>query len=213
MKSLLLVIDPQIDFIGGSLSVSGAAGAMLDLSIWIGKNPELFTDIIVTLDSHLPGHVSFKSSWKNPEEAPEGLDLWPDHCVVGTMGHSIYVPLLNALKSYKKATGKAHMVVLKGNDPTQEMYSAIGATVSNYQGGLEYTPQLNAKLFEQYDTIYVAGIARDYCVASTVKDMLEAFPEATRGKVKLLLEYMPFIVEEEPEIFIKAVSEGWAEYK
>ena len=194
MKTLLLIIDPQIDFIGGSLPVPGAADSMNKLSEWIRENSKGITDIIVTLDSHLPGHISFKSSWKKPEDAPEGLDLWPDHCVVGTIGHSVYIPLLRALEYFKEETGRSHQIVLKGNDPKNEMYSAIGSVVDGYKGGLAYTPEINDKLLGSYDIIYVAGIARDFCVAATVDDLLKSFSSQTWGKLRLLKDFMPYII-------------------
>jgi nicotinamidase/pyrazinamidase len=213
MKTLLLIIDPQVDFISGSLPVPGAVEAMNSLSEEIKQNPEKFSDIIVTLDSHLPGHISFKSSWEKPEDAPEGLDLWPDHCVVGTEGHSIYKPLLEALGVYKEKTNHPHQVILKGNDPKNEMYSAIGSVVSGYDGGLAYTPEINNILLGQYDIIYVAGIARDFCVAATVDDLLRCFSSQTWGKLRLLKDYMPYIITEEPSVFREAIETGKAIYE
>lgn len=245
MNRLLLIIDPQVDFISGSLSVDGAGKAMNNLSNWIKSYPQFFQDIIVTLDSHQPGHISFRSSWDWNGAGPNPvcvngailnsgyfifrdqrkmaqvkdyiqrigkLHLWPDHCVIGTGGHQIYEPLVEAMNSWKYRYKWPWKTILKGNDPISEMYSAVGMASPGYKGGLCYTPELNGELFDQYSEIYVAGIARDYCVAETVKDMFEFFPNTVKGKVYLVKNCMPYISEEEPEIFRKLIEEGSARY-
>ena len=63
MKKLLLIIDPQVDFITGSLAVKNAEECMTKLTDLIKESGMTFDDIIVTLDSHQSGHISFRSSW------------------------------------------------------------------------------------------------------------------------------------------------------
>ena len=58
-KNLLLIIDPQVDFINGSLPVQGAAESMNQLARFIDQNSNSIEDILITLDSHQPGHISF----------------------------------------------------------------------------------------------------------------------------------------------------------
>lgn len=253
-KKLLLIIDPQVDFISGSLPVPGAEKAMYKLARWIETNPRTFDDIVVTLDSHLPGHVSFISSWgwtANPGLRPvtvnlsnlsgghrydpgfvylgnlddkfyytdehkllqgkiknyiatlkdDGLRLWPDHCVIGTPGYQIYKPLLESLEYYSRTTQDPWKIIMKGDDPHIEMYSAVTKGVPGYEGGLKYSVKLDESLLQKYDEIYIAGIARDFCVAETISDLVKYFPELIKGKLRLILDCMPFISEETPEIF------------
>lgn len=49
---LLLIIDPQIDFITGSLPVPGAEQAMNLLSEYLRSNSCDYTHVIVTADRH-----------------------------------------------------------------------------------------------------------------------------------------------------------------
>ena len=248
MRTLLLIIDPQVDFISGSLPVPGAKEAMDKLAEWIKNDPREFTDIIVTLDSHLPNHISFNSNWqwiskdsrpqtvtydqlvsgwnswdvgftpaphihdkfnkiKNYLSTVKELHLWPDHCVVGTEGHQIYKPLVEALDARYRLTGYSWEIVLKGNNPDIEQYSAVASAAPGYNGGLNYSQEINEELLEKFDKIYIAGIARDFCVAETVKDLVKYYPELIKNKLNLVLESMPYISEEMPEIFNEITKE------
>ena len=53
MKKLLLIVDPQIDFITGTLPVSGAAEAMDALAKYVKDKGNEYTVKIVTADWHL----------------------------------------------------------------------------------------------------------------------------------------------------------------
>ncbi len=52
MKKLLLIVDPQIDFITGTLPVSGAAKAMDALATYVKEQGNEYTVKIVTADWH-----------------------------------------------------------------------------------------------------------------------------------------------------------------
>jgi len=69
MKKLLLIVDPQIDFITGTLPVAGAAEAMDALAKYVKENGNEYTVKIVTADWHPYHHSSF---------ADEG-GMWPRH--------------------------------------------------------------------------------------------------------------------------------------
>lgn len=231
MKSLLLIIDPQNDFINGSLTVKNANDCMFRLSEFIADNVEEIDDIIVTLDSHQPGHVSFKFSWitrtwegepeiskitpemignsvkprfshLNAEDIKEyieripgkSLDLWPSHCVIGTEGHSIYGPLEGALKIWSLHKSKSWEVLLKGNRPEREMYSAIVCD-GEENFGLGHAPLINSPMLSECDKIYIAGIAKDFCVAATVKDLIDLYGEDVENKLIFLEECLPTIIE------------------
>ena len=76
MKQLLLIVDPQNDFINGSLAVSEAEAKMKALASYIATNAERYQAIFVTMDSHPANHCSF---------ADNG-GIWPPHCVLHTYG-------------------------------------------------------------------------------------------------------------------------------
>ena len=230
-KTLLLIIDPQVDFISGSLPVETAEECMKRLSCSIDESPKRFSDILVTLDSHLPGHLSFRSSWivkswederditeitpemigqtvkpkysfLNSEDISEylsrlpekRLDLWPDHCVIGTPGHSIWPRLKESLDGWSRKSKKPWEILMKGNRPDREMYSAILCDGEVFHG-LSCTPGIDSNLIESYDTIYIAGIAKDFCVAATVRDLIERFGPEIQDRLVFIDDCMPQIID------------------
>lgn len=85
-SKLLLIIDPQIDFISGSLPVPHAAEAMSGLAEYMEKHGKNYATIVATTDWHPYHHCSF---------ATEG-GPWPLHCVQNSVGAAIPDRLLAA---------------------------------------------------------------------------------------------------------------------
>lgn len=80
MDKILLIVDPQVDFISGSLAVEGAKEKMDALANAL-QNGEIDCDyVMVTKDFHPSNHCSFK----------ENGGQWPPHCVKGTAGSCVY---------------------------------------------------------------------------------------------------------------------------
>ena len=145
MTRALVVVDVQNDFCeGGSLAVSGGA----DVAARIG---ELLRDhdydaVLATRDHHINpgGHFS---------DAPDYVDSWPRHCVVGTPGEEFHPAL-------KPRPFDA--VFLKGE---------YAAAYSGFEGVDHEGRTLAAWLRERgVDTVDVCGIATDYCVRATALD-------------------------------------------
>lgn len=65
MKIHLLAIDPQFDFINGSLAVPGAKEDMERLAAFVDRAGPKLDDIHVTLDSHHPLHIANATFWKD----------------------------------------------------------------------------------------------------------------------------------------------------
>lgn len=69
MKSLLLIIDPQIDFCDpnrGALYVPGADSDMERLAALVGRLGNSIDSILVTLDSHHVMHIAHAIYWRSP---------------------------------------------------------------------------------------------------------------------------------------------------
>lgn len=92
MKKVLLIVDPQIDFITGSLSVYGAVEAMDYLVNWIYINQNRLSEIVITQDWHPVNHCSFTSQG----------GIWPTHCVERTEGAKIYPKLQSTINKIEK---------------------------------------------------------------------------------------------------------------
>lgn len=68
-RVLLLLVDPQVDFIhlDGSLSVPGAVDDTRRTIEWLLGNLEQVTDVVASLDSHFPLHIFHPGWWCDAE--------------------------------------------------------------------------------------------------------------------------------------------------
>ncbi len=124
-----------------------------------------FDLVVATQDWHVAGHRSFAS--QHPGKAVGdvvelmGLEqiLWPDHCVQGT-GGAEFVAELNA--------GKIDVVFRKGVDREIDSYSAFFDNAHRNSTGLgDYLKKCDV------DTVYIMGLATDYCVKFSALDAVE----------------------------------------
>ena len=155
----LLIVDVQNDFIpGGALAVSEG-----DLIVpIINQLQEKFQHVIATQDFHPSDHGSFaiQHPGKNPGEMIElaGLPqvLWPVHCVQGSQGADFHPEL--ETKSWE-------MIFQKGKNPEVDSYSGFFDNARRGDTGLAAYLQEN-----QIDTVFICGLALDYCVKFTALD-------------------------------------------
>lgn len=162
-RSALIVVDVQNGFVtGGALAVKdGEAVVPIINALAAG-----FQNIVVTQDWHPAGHVSFASSHpgKKPFETTElgyGTQvLWPDHCVQGSMDAALHEGL-------KLPT--AQIIIRKGFHKEIDSYSAFDEADHKTTTGL--AGYLNARGIK---TVYVTGLATDFCVAWTAIDARKA---------------------------------------
>jgi len=156
MDKILLIVDPQVDFISGSLAVEGAKEKMDALASAL-QNGEIDCDyVMVTKDFHPSNHCSFK----------ENGGQWPPHCVKGTTGSCIYAPLWSVICNY--AYRKDTDIFIKGDSPDKEEYSIFDnleslSVISDILLDFESDPD---------NEIRVVGIAGDYCVHETICDLI-----------------------------------------
>ena len=162
-KSALIVVDVQNCFIdGGTLPVKGGA----EVVPVINKLANSFENIVVTQDWHTAGHASFASTHagKKPFETTKlsyGTQvLWPDHCVQGTEDAALN-------KDLKLPT--AQVIIRKGFHKNVDSYSAFEEADRKTSTGLAgYLKQRGI------NTVFVTGLATDFCVAWTAMDARKA---------------------------------------
>src|SRR6478752_4485152 len=162
-NAALIVVDVQNCFIdGGTLPVKGGA----EVVPVINKLAASFENIVVTQDWHTPGHTSFASAHagKKPFETTQlsyGTQvLWPDHCVQGSDDAAL-------LKDLKLPT--AQLVVRKGFHKDVDSYSAFE------EADRKTTTGLGAYLKARgIDTVFLVGLATDFCVAWSAVDARKA---------------------------------------
>ena len=168
MKRILLIVDPQNDFITGTLAVPGAKSMMLKLAEYDFAK---YDYVCVTMDSHPENHSSFK----------ENGGIWPKHCVTYTNGWDMPEYLNEALK-------EANFVSCyhKGTNPETEEYSIF----DNNEDGFTLYNQIKELMRQEDVFIDVCGIAGDFCVLETIKGLRKFIGDKYIG---VLVDYIASI--------------------
>lgn len=158
-NAALIVVDVQNCFVtGGTLPVAKGE----EVVPVINKLAGAFENIVVTQDWHTAGHASFASTYpgKKPFESTKlsygNQVLWPDHCVQGTDDAALH-------KDLKLPT--AQVIIRKGFHKSVDSYSAFEEADRKTSTGL--AGYLKARGIK---TVYVTGLATDFCVAWTAMD-------------------------------------------
>lgn len=175
MRALILV-DLQNDFLpGGSLEVP-RADEVVSVANALQEHFEL---IVMTQDLHPSDHGSFASNHAGRQQGDlidlNGLPqiLWPDHCIEGTHGAEFSGALLQ---------NKVRKIFPKGTDRGIDSYSGFHDNGHRKSTGLE-----NFLRDQQVSSVFIAGVAADYCVKFTALDAHAAgfqtfvITDATRG--------------------------------
>ncbi len=158
-ERMLIIVDPQIDFTTGSLATAKGPEAMDRLAEAINNGVlDKYTWVIVTQDAHPANHCSFV----------ENGGVFPPHCVQETEGMNVYPALQQALDSNMNSIGIHYMT--KGDLADKEEFSIF----QNARSGEKLTKTIEE--FVQFEGIDVCGIATDYCVYETVKDLMNIYP-------------------------------------
>lgn len=148
----LVIVDPQKDFIDGSLGVG--------LEKWIPARNYIidqiknggYQNIVVTKDWHPSNHCSFK----------EYGGQWPTHCVMETEGAMVDQELLKAIAEATPLSSpydSGTKFIEKGRSRYNEEYGGSISTVTT-------------AIPTQFD---VVGLCLDYCVKETANGIVKPF--------------------------------------
>lgn len=175
LKKALLIVDPQFDFIDGSLPVPQAKEIMDDLTRYIVKYGNEYSFFAISCDNHPYKHISFNTT----EDGDGNRGQLPSHCVEYTHGASLYTPLINAVIKSSLENGTHIDILPKGMIEWKEEYSVV----DNVDNRTLLCNVINA--VEQID---VCGIAGDVCVLETLKDLLKL---GFCNKINVLEDFCP----------------------
>lgn len=158
-RSALIVVDVQNGFTsGGNLEVGHAE----QIIPTINQLARHFDNIVLTQDWHPENHISFVENHPN-RKAYDLIQLdygpqvlWPSHCVQGSKDAEFH-PDLNI--------PTAQLIIRKGFRSQIDSYSAF------MEADHKTTTGLAGYLKERgIDTVFIVGIATDFCVAWTAMD-------------------------------------------
>lgn len=154
----LIIVDCQNDFITGTMSVKGAKNAVEEIKKFVKNHKKEIEKIIFTVDWHPYNHSSFKKYG----------GLWPHHCVQYTPGACIEPKLLKFIQSMDID----YEVSQKGCIEEVEEYGAFSEITCG--GDNVFGEKLYLDIIEANprSTFVVCGIAGDYCVKETIKNLI-----------------------------------------
>lgn len=161
-NSALILVDLQNDFCpGGNLAVPDG-----DAVIPVANEIQLYFDLVVaTKDWHPAMHMSFASNHPGKKIGDviqvHNLSqvLWPDHCIQNSHGAEFH-PALN-IQSIQQ-------IFHKGTDRFVDSYSAFFDNEHLRETGLaDYLRKKNVS------TVYIMGLATDYCVKYSCLDAVK----------------------------------------
>jgi len=142
----LLLVDVQNDFCpGGALAVPEGDRVIPVLNRMIDRFESRGLPIYASRDWHPPDTTHFQ----------EQGGPWPPHCVAGTRGADLHPDL---------RVPRDTIVISKGQDRADDGYSAFEGTTAE---GRMLADDLRAR---GVGTIYIGGLATDYCVRASALD-------------------------------------------
>ena len=145
MTRALIIVDVQNDFCeGGSLPVGGGSGVAAAISAVLGGGSD-WDHVVATKDYHVDPGAHFA-------EAPDYVNTWPVHCVVGTPGADFH-PSLD--------TDRIEATFTKGE------HAAAYSGFEGHAGSIGLAAWLRMREVSDVD---VVGIATDHCVRATALD-------------------------------------------
>jgi nicotinamidase-related amidase len=120
------------------------------------------------------------------EKGKYSLCIWPPHCLIGSWGTQVQKDVLRSLSEWEIAGLSMVHKIYKGNNPFTEHYGALEAEIPQND---DHSTALRTDLIERLkesEMILIAGQALDYCVANTVRQMVENMSRETMKKIVLL---------------------------
>jgi nicotinamidase/pyrazinamidase len=105
------------------------------------------------------------------------LCIWPEHCLMGSGGHTLVDSVFDAIHTWTEQTGRNVEYIYKGQNLYTEMYSALAAEVP-----ISIDTSFNTTLHQSLlmsNRLIVAGQALSHCVNYTVRDIVQNRPSVS----------------------------------
>jgi nicotinamidase/pyrazinamidase len=118
------------------------------------------------------------------------LMIWPPHCLIGSPGHNVFPELYASFLEWEEGCISVNYVN-KGSNTFTENYSVFKAEVP-VPG--DKTTELNKELIKDIittgNTLLIAGEATNFCVQSSVMDLVNNISKEQAKKIIILTDAM-----------------------
>lgn len=145
---------------------------------FVMPNPRVALELGVSLDWLYKQCVYYCEQLKDPNSGRKKytLYLWPEHCMIGTIGHTLVGVVNEARMFHAYARSSQPAIEIKGGHPLSENYSIVQPEVLTRFDGNPSNLQRNTKFLDHLlkdDIVIIAGQASSHCVASSIDDILQ----------------------------------------
>lgn len=137
------------------------------------------------------------------------LVIWPEHCLIGTNGHSVYPVISEAILDWADKNFGMIDFVTKGSNPFTEHYGVVKADVPDAGDPTTNINTTFIKRLEEADTILVAGEALSHCVANSVRDIIAEFGAAHAKKFVILEDATSPVADQPGSTMFADMADGF----
>lgn len=169
--------------------------------MWVdkdGKHPDPFTNIFYDdaaggtwrINSPLRGHQ--EKGIKYLKDLKDGaryvLTIWFPHCQIGSAGAAIQEDVLAVTVEWRDKYVATLTHVTKGSNPWTEHYSGMMAAQVDPEDPTTALNKPFINMIQEYDNIFFAGEALNFCVRETMLDIIRNFDPDNVKKIVLLTD-------------------------
>jgi len=148
-----IVIDVLNDFISGSMACQHTEEAIAKIIERINAHPD--EEVLYVCDAHPANHCSFVSQG----------GIWPVHCIKSSFGQAIDLSFYTRIQRSHQRPRISENIFEKGSTADQEEYSGYFAACRS--------GKILKDMLVPGQAVIVSGIATEFCVLETVKDLMQ----------------------------------------
>lgn len=189
-------------------------------AFWIGsdgKMPPPFTPILAKdvasgkWKARQPEMQTWALSYCQKLEAGGSFThiIWPNHCLIGSPGHAVHKPLMEALNTWAISRGRSINFYFKGQNNRAEMYSALASEVEVPDDPMTCLNQDLVTLLSRHNKVICCGEALSHCVNWSVRHLLGAW-EKSPAEIVLLEDAATSVggFEEQGRLFVSDMKKA-----
>lgn len=134
------------------------------------------------------------------------LTLWPQHCIKDTEGYQLHYKLQNFVKNNMDKC----VLINKGKSSKTEHYSIFKAEMPLSFDKRTFLNKRLLNTIDQYDEVYICGVATDYCVKESVRIINKYRPNIMKKTIFITncMASISNIDLNEDEVFKESIKMG-----